>query len=258
MVGALTCPTQPSRVGYVRPTVGWLLEEASTALARTVNAELHAIRRDAFVDAAQHLIQAKGYEQMSIQDILERLDVSRGAFYHYFDSKVALLEAVMERMVSAGLAAVTTVVEDPLLPAPAKLGSLFRRITNWKTERRDLILALMRVWYSDDNAIVREKLRRSTVTQFGPPLAAIIAQGRAEGVFHVSSPEDSARVLLDLIHGAQDLAGELFFDREAGTVTFDAVQARLAAYTNAYERILGARPGSLHIVDDSVLRRWFG
>jgi AcrR family transcriptional regulator len=227
-------------------------------LARTVNAELHATRRDAFLDAAQRLIQAKGYEQMSIQDILDELDVSRGAFYHYFGSKVALLEAVMERIVSAGLAAVTPIVDDPLLPAAAKLGSLFLNITNWKTERRDLILALIRVWYSDDNAIVREKLRPYTVARFGPPLTTIIAQGRAEGVFDVRSPEDSARVLLSLIHGAQDLGVELFFAREAGTVTFETVQARLGVYTDAYERVLGAQPGSLQIVDDSVLRQWFG
>ncbi|HKF78659.1 MAG TPA: hypothetical protein VKF59_21145, partial [Candidatus Dormibacteraeota bacterium] len=96
------------------------------------------------------------------------------------------------------------------------------------------------------------------VIRFGPLLATIIAQGRAEGEFHVSSPDDSARVLVSLIHGAQDLAGELFFAREAGTVTFETVQARLAAYTDAFERILGAQPGSLEIVDDSVLRQWFG
>ena len=227
-------------------------------MARTLNAELRAIRRDAFVDAAQSLIQAKGYEQMSIQDVLAELDASRGAFYHYFDSKVALLEAVVERMVSAALAAAAPIVEDADLPAAAKLGRLFLGIASWKTERRDLILALMRVWYSDDNAIVREKLRQVMVIRFGPLLATIIGQGRAERVFHVSSPDDSARVLVSLIHGAQDLAGELFFAREAGTVTFETVQARLAAYTQAYERILGAPPGSLEIVDDSVLRQWFG
>ena len=61
-------------------------------MARTVNATVYAVRRDAFIDAAQRLIQAKGYEQMSIQDVLDELDASTGAFYHYFDSKAALLD----------------------------------------------------------------------------------------------------------------------------------------------------------------------
>ena len=62
-------------------------------MARTVDTEAHAVRREAFVDVAQRLMQTKGYEQMSIQDVLDELDASRGAFYHYFDSKTALLEA---------------------------------------------------------------------------------------------------------------------------------------------------------------------
>ena len=50
-------------------------------MPRTVNVEARAIRREAFVEVSLRLIQAKGYEQMSIQDVLDELDASRGAFY---------------------------------------------------------------------------------------------------------------------------------------------------------------------------------
>ena len=73
-------------------------------MARTVDTEAHAVRREAFVDAALRLMQAKGYEQMSVQDVLDELGASRGAFYHYFDSKTALLEAAVTRVVDAALA----------------------------------------------------------------------------------------------------------------------------------------------------------
>jgi len=36
-----------------------------------VNATLRTVRRDAFLDVAQRLVQAKGYEAMSIQDVLD-------------------------------------------------------------------------------------------------------------------------------------------------------------------------------------------
>jgi len=51
-------------------------------MARTVNATLHGVRRDAFLDVAQRLVETKGYEAMSIQDVLDALEVSKGAFYH--------------------------------------------------------------------------------------------------------------------------------------------------------------------------------
>jgi AcrR family transcriptional regulator len=34
---------------------------------------------------------------MSIQDILRELGMSNGAFFHYFDSKAAVLEALIKR-----------------------------------------------------------------------------------------------------------------------------------------------------------------
>jgi len=74
-------------------------------MARTVNATLHTVRRDAFLDVAQRLVQTKGYEAMSIQDVLNELEASKGAFYHYFESKQELLEAVVERFSDGALAA---------------------------------------------------------------------------------------------------------------------------------------------------------
>ena len=63
-------------------------------MARKVKEEDYASRRNEILDAARTLVYTKGYEQMSIQDILDALKISKGAFYHYFDSKPALLEAL--------------------------------------------------------------------------------------------------------------------------------------------------------------------
>ena len=222
-----------------------------------MNAAAHTTRREAFLDAAQGLILAKGYEQMSVQDVLDELDVSRGAFYHYFDSKAALLDGVLRRMLDAGIAAVAPVVSDPDLSAREKLTRLFAGLQQWKAERRDLVLELLRVWYSDDNALVRDKLRQGVPTYLAPMLDAIIAQGRAESTFAPGSP-DTGRVIVGLLQGAQDLAGELYLDRQAGTIPFETVAGSFAAYQEAFERILGVPAGSLPLVDEATLRLWFG
>src|SRR5437667_1754802 len=156
-------------------------------MARTVNATLHMVRRDAFLDVAQRLVQAKGYEQMSVQDVLDELDASKGAFYHYFDSKRALLQAVVERMSDAALATLAPVLEDPHLSALERLEGVFGGIAAWKGERRELVLALIDTWASDDNAIVRKKLWRSTADRLVPLLAGIIGQGVEEGLFTAES-----------------------------------------------------------------------
>ena len=227
-------------------------------MARTLNVAVHAVRREAFVDAAQRLMQAKGYEQMSVQDVLDELEASRGAFYHYFDSKQALLEAVVDRMVDAGLAAVAPIVEDPDLNAILKLEQFFAGIGRWKTDRKALVLALLKVWISDDNAIVREKFRRTAVDRLTPVLAGIVEQGIREGIFVATAPAATARVMVIVLQGFQDLAIELFIAREANSLSFEEVERTFASYAEAFERILGAPPRSIHLIDQATLREWYG
>ena len=227
-------------------------------MPRTVDIEARAVRRESFVDAALHLMQVKGYEQMSVQDVLDAVDASRGAFYHYFDSKRALLEAAVDRVVVQALAAVEPVVGDPGLPALTKLESLFVGIAGWKAERRELMLALINVWYSDDNALMRDKLRRGLMHSLMPLLAGIIRQGVDEGVMSPGSEEGAARALVSLIEGAQDRAIELFLARQAGEISLEFVITSLRAYTEAMERILGVSPGSIALMDESMLQAWFG
>lgn len=227
-------------------------------MARTMKAAAaQAVRREAFVDVAMQLIQANGYEQMSVQDVLEELGASKGAFYHYFDSKRALLLAVVERMTDVALAALAPMLQDPELRAVEKLDGFFRGIAAWKGERRDLVLGAIQTWASDDNVIVREKTRRSARERLVPIVAAIVRQGVDEGMFTASSPDDTAVIVVSLILGFQEIASELFFARQAGTIPFEAVERAIAAELEALDRILGMPPGSFRGLDQATLRLWF-
>lgn len=226
-------------------------------MARTLNPASHAVRRDAFLDAATRLIQTRGYEQMSIQAVLDEVDASRGAFYHYFDSKQALLDAVVDRMADGALASLEPLLSDPDLPALRKLQGIFLGLARFKAERKDLVLALIGVWLSDDNAIVREKYRRDVVTRLGPPLAAIVRQGQAEGTFTSSSADETARVLISLIQGAGEAATDLWVGRQAGTIPLEMVERFFDGYTEALERILGVPAGTITFADEPTIRMWF-
>ena len=227
-------------------------------MARTVNEAVRTVRREAFIEAAQRLMQTKGYEQMSIQDLLDELDASRGAFYHYFDSKQQLLEAVIERMVDAGLASIAPVLDDPDLSATAKLLGIFTGIGRWKTERKALVLALLKVWISDDNAVVREKFRHRFAGRIVPVLARVVSQGIEEKTFTARSPVETAQIMVMLLLGFQDTATDLFIARQTNEISLAAVERAFAGFSEAFERILGASPGSIRLADETILREWYG
>jgi AcrR family transcriptional regulator len=222
-----------------------------------VNPNAHALRRDEFIDAGQRLIQTRGYDQFSIEDLLAEVGASKGAFYHYFGSKTALLEAIVDRFVEVALAQVARIVDDDSLNALDKFQAYFSTIARLKGEQKEFLVALMRIWFSDDNALVREKLRREQVRLVTQHIATIVRQGVGEGVFTLADPDAMARVVLSLILDTGDEAGELFMQRQAGEVDLDTVRRRFLTYQTALERVLGVPPGTLHLMDEATLRTWF-
>ena len=227
-------------------------------MARTLNTAAHAVRRDAILDMAEQLIRTKGYERTSIQDVQDALGVSRGAIYHYFDSKSALLEAVVERMVATVMALLAPIADDSSLTAPAKLQGVFTAASRWKAERQESMVGLVEAWYSDHNAIVREHLRRVATDRLTPLLATIVRQGTAQGAFSASSSEHAASIIVALLVVSGDATSQLYLDRLAGRIRFEDAQRTVAAYDEAVERILGLPAGSFRMIDEPSLRFWFG
>lgn len=53
--------------------------------------------RDRILDAAQGLVMSKGFAGTSIDDILKKAELTKGAFFHYFKGKADLAFALVQR-----------------------------------------------------------------------------------------------------------------------------------------------------------------
>jgi hypothetical protein len=160
-------------------------------------------------------------------------------------------------MVDAVLETVQPMIDDPQLSAIEKLEGLFGRIGSWKTQRKELLLALMAGWYSDDNALTRERFRREVLARMLPLLSRIVRQGAEEGRFRVGDPQGAADVLIALLLGMNDRAGRLFLDRQTDRVSYEEVVEIFRGYAEAFDRILGLPPGTLRLMDEEIARVWF-
>ena len=225
-------------------------------MARIVKEEEYAEKCNEILDVAQRLIYTRGNEQMTIQDMLDDLHISKGAFYHYFDSKQALLEALVERLGVGVVQLLLPIVHDPVLPALDKFQRFLTTLNRWKVEQKAFFLALLRVWFTDDNAIVRQKLRTTAIREIAPLLSEIIRQGTQEGVMAVTYPDQVGEVIMSLAQDAGETIGAmlLLFEEKRGDM--QRVERTVAVYTDALERILGLPACSLVIVDTETLKQW--
>ncbi len=225
-------------------------------MARSVKVHEYAEKRNIILDVAQHYITTKGYEQMTTQELLEALQISRGAFYHYFDSKQALLMALVERIGEQAEGLVLPIVSDSKMLAQDKLLRVFAVLDQHKRENKDLVFAFMRVWYADENALFRHKLYLARVKRLVPILSQIIQQGVKEGAFTTPYPDQTARTILSLLEDLGYATVELLFAQEDEHLDISRLTQMGEATADALERVLGMKQGELWQSWSQDFSRW--
>jgi AcrR family transcriptional regulator len=229
-------------------------------MARTVKPEAFASKRREILDAAQRLVFTKGYEQMSIQDILDDVGISSGAFHHYFDSRRALLEAFIERIKQETEKPLLPIIHDPSLSAIEKLQGFFDTLDRLRIAHKADVIKLMRIWYTDDNAIVRLKVDEAVLQQRAPLLTEIVRQGIREGLFTTAYPDYAGEVILSLLHGMGDTHIRLLLSldqkRDDDQRLIEEIVATHAAYMDAVERVLGAPSHSFYRTHAEGVKIW--
>ena len=224
-------------------------------MARIINELEYARKRNEILAAAQRLVYTKGYEEMSIQDLLVELQMSKGAFYHYFNSKQSLLEALIDSMETGAEQLLTPIVEDPHLTAMEKLQRFFSDAAQWKANQKAYLYQLLTVWYDDGNAIVRQKVSLEATRRIAPLISKIVQQGIREGSMHTPFPGQAGEILLALLQNVGDAFGRQLLYPDPSE-DLDKVREIVNAYNLAGERILGTQPGAIQFIEAEVLNEW--
>ena len=223
-------------------------------MARIVKEPL--VRRNEILDAAQRFMFTRGYEQMTIQDILDELKISKGAFYHYFNSKTELLEALIDRLQTEGEQIIVPILRDPQLNAVEKLQRFFDSAVSWKTARKEYLLALVQVWYRDDNAIVRQKSQTAMLKHVEPLITNLIQQGVQEGLMKTSFPAQIGWIIMALFQDLGDALVEILLSPQPKPEDVQRLDDISLAFTDSIERLLGITPGTLTLVDHEMMKEW--
>ena len=116
---------------------------------------------------------------------------------------------------------------------------------------------LLRIWYADENTLVRQKLHTARIKRITPWLSEILRQGLEEGVLTTGSPDKVAQIVVSLLNDHGNTLAELLLSGQFGPEQSVHIEGTVAAYTEALERVLGAPDHCLQLVDVSTLKVWF-
>ncbi|MFO3665056.1 TetR/AcrR family transcriptional regulator [Anaerococcus sp. ENR0831] len=146
-------------------------------------------RKSEILDMARSMFISIGYEDTSINDLIKRLGIAKGTFYHYFKSKEELLDQVINEV---NTEIVENISEIASLDRSAD-EKLFMAISALKVENHNMITDHM---HKPENALLHQKTLNSILKDVTPYFEKIIEDGNRTNVFSCKYPKENMYIFL--------------------------------------------------------------
>lgn len=154
------------------------------------------IRRAEIMDAAMLLFIEKGYANTTTQDIVDKVNISRGLLYYHFKNKEDILYCLVERYSDKLLRDIHVIVNDDDKTAIEKI----RAFIDATIISTDNVSAegteLQKTVDLEENRYMLDKLSHKLIEKLTIYFERIINQGISEKVFSVKYPSETAEFLM--------------------------------------------------------------
>ena len=209
------------------------------------------IRRAELLERAAALFVQHGYDNVSLNDLIADAGVSKGAFYHWFPSKEALITALTERSAHDQFDTIEGLVArcdgDPLERLNTVLQAGFDvKMQTGTPERLAAMVSLLR----PENAHLYARIVTVGENLLRPLLTEVISSGVREGIFDTFDPEGVA----DMIQGLAARTSSTIVqvaeapDESARDHAIKVLTTRLRLHGVAIDRVLGLPDGSITVL----------
>ncbi len=207
-------------------------------------------RKQEILTAAEKLFCAKGYQETSVQDILDELKVSKGAFYHHFESKGSVLETLCTQRAETAAERTREALaksEDAL----ARLNIVLQCVSPLCMEEVAFLSMLLPQLFTHEGRTVCMAYQEALHAAFLPMMTGVVSTAAADGVIAPAGGEDLADLLLVMMnhcwmHVAKMLLSQI---NKAAQLSPATLLDTLTLYRAAMERLLDAPFGSINLSD---------
>ena len=213
------------------------------------------LRKQEIMQTAESLFCRKGYEQTSIQDILDLLKTSKGSFYHHFVSKESLLETLCAKRAEKNLE-ITVSETGKQLTAAGKLDRFLSGMIPLRDEKLSFILMLLPTFILPEGKSLKTFYCESLKNTFITPVRETIEEGNRSGEMICGDPEIYADAVISLVNRLWVSICDMIIETENEGKLTDL--SELLHFTEQYrtvvERLLSLEYGSLVLIDIPSLK----
>ena len=142
------------------------------------------------LEAAASLFIRKGYEETTMQDIMEESGLSKGAIYHHFAGK----QEILSTMIADAQMKVNTFFQEMEENAEMTVKEKISRIIRYFFDNKNQSMLIRNRWVEKVPYALVDTVRNGNAF-IAPRVAGIIKQGNENGEFRCDFPEELAEAL---------------------------------------------------------------
>ena len=147
------------------------------------------------LDVSTRLFSEKGYDDTSLQDIINETKLSKGAIYHHFSSKEDILKAIFHRLGNENAEIFAKIRDDSRLSGIEKLIKIFQ--TAVFHSNQSVLLTVSPCLLNNPRflAMQIEQIYELIAPQFVEP---ILTEGVKDGSINIENPHEIAEAIMIL------------------------------------------------------------
>lgn len=187
-----------------------------------------AERKEELLKTAYELFLNKGYDAVSVDEIIKNAGIAKGTYYYYFKSKEETLEEVIDMMIAKEELKAKMILEMPI-PVPQKIVGIISSFRPDENEQN-----IVEIINRKENLIMHEKVNEKIIQVAGPLLTEAALEGASQGIINCDYLEERIRILLIL-------SNRLFDEGMTNEATINV-------YIDTVEKMLGTEKGTMQFI----------
>ena len=148
------------------------------------------------LEAALDVFAERGYPNTRLDDVAAAAGVTKGAIYHYFDTKESLLLGVIEHHQALAFGRVEDVLHDKNLAPSSRIQLVVQRIFSGGTPRGRRLLALLVRGIAHEVPEVHARWIEEGPARLWTIVAELVNEGKRSGEFRADADGEVASRLL--------------------------------------------------------------
>jgi AcrR family transcriptional regulator len=203
--------------------------------------------REELLNTAFKLFFEKGYDNTSVNAIIKVVGVTKGAFYHYFESKEDLLTEISVRYATKQVQFIEDTRKRKDLSGLEKLNKIIHQMYVYKIENKENRSMMFEIQQSNSNVLLQKRISEIICDLAKKEYSLIISEGVAQGDFHTVHTDEAGAFLMNLAILLNQEISKYVFKTEKTKEDKEQIIKTLEFYEEVYNGVLGAQPGSVEL-----------